>query len=148
MMKLLAVLVMLLAFCALFVWTLGARGSGAYPLLYPQVLIGGVCLMLGVLALQQVRDVRRARMAGDVGGEDDGFAWQPVAALAASFVYVLSWTSIGHVPATAIFLFIALLIAGERRPVALLVFALGLTALIQLLFIQGLRIPLPRIPWL
>jgi hypothetical protein len=126
-------------------WTVARTGSGAYPLLYSQVLLGTILVLLATVLWQEIRLQVRARAGGEA--RERPFHPIEIAGFLVTCAYVWSWNLIGHVAATAVFLCAILLVAGERRPLAVIGVAVVLPVVIQLFFVGFLRIPLPGARW-
>jgi putative tricarboxylic transport membrane protein len=146
---------------------IGRRGIAALdPDFWPTVLLNaGIVLSLVYLfiAVQKLRKGGPAPVAEgdgrDVPGVDDdaAAAATPVAeeqergdllklAIGAVvlFVYIYMITRAGFVPSTLVFSIVFLIFAGERRPLIIALFPVGVTAVIVYTFTRLLVVPLPR----
>ena len=142
-MRLAAALLLGIGAFAVLGLSLGMRGAGSYPVLYSQILLAAIGLLLVPVTFQEWR---KAREGEDARGQDDPISWQSILGLVIVCVYAMSWEIVGHAPATSAFLLAMLLIAGVRKPIPILAFVVLMPVGLYLVFIELLRIPLPR-PW-
>ena len=141
-MKAVATFILFACSATFLVWSFGTRGSGSYPVLYTQVLLAGVCVLIALILFEELQAIR----VSETGAPFEAtISWQAVAGLLAILVYVMIWELVGHGAATALFLFATLLIAGERSPLTILSLVVLVPVGIHFLFIEFLRIPLPRV---
>lgn len=61
-----------------------------------------------------------------------------------SVIYSLVWDVLGFITTSVAFLVLGLLILGERRPLVILLYSVGIVGIIYLIFRTWLQVPLPR----
>ena len=155
-----------LAGIALLVWIIPAYtppypGYGAPPALVPNVAVG---LMLFMAVLELIRTGiaqrwgRRCRTgappsttagAADAEGSD-GFTQAGQAKLGHLFRFIVpcgllvpAWNWIGFIPASLLFLLVIQYVVGQRRPIASVLLALVVVAVIYAAMRYGFNVPVP-----
>lgn len=117
---------------------LDSPGPGFLPL-----LTGVILALLGtILALQRVLSRRKHEEADAASGRKFREAAGPT--LLAAFTYAFLLEPLGFVIATALFLFVAVLILGARRLFPSLLFSVVTVAAAYLLFVIWLQLRLPE----
>ncbi|MDO4567882.1 MAG: tripartite tricarboxylate transporter TctB family protein [Clostridia bacterium] len=123
------------------------------PYLFPLVL-SALALLPALALLAEGRAEARRRYADEPSGEREGAtttthayarrpAWTAALAVAACALYVALMELITFIPATALFLFAALALLGERRWWLNAVISLGAPLALYALFELALRLRLP-----
>ena len=132
---------LLLAFAAAgFVLTLGfpspAQPIDPGPAAFPRLIFGGVAILALLQLLEPGKgeeELPRGRQALKVGG-----------VLVLLLVYAAVLKPLGFIVSTVIFLVGALILAGVRRPLPLVLMPVGLAVVLFYVFYELLRVSLPR----
>ena len=132
---------LLLAFAAAgFVLTLGfpspAQPIDPGPAAFPRLIFGGVAILAMLQLLEPGKGeepLPRGRQALKVGG-----------VLVLLLVYAAVLKPLGFIVSTVIFLVGALILAGVRRPLPLVLMPVGLAVVLFYVFYELLRVSLPR----
>ena len=132
---------LLLAFAAAgFVLTLGfpspAQPIDPGPAAFPRLIFGGVAILALLQLLEPGKGeepLPRGRQALKVGG-----------VLVLLLVYAAVLKPLGFIVSTVIFLVGALILAGVRRPLPLVLMPVGLAVVLFYVFYELLRVSLPR----
>ena len=61
-----------------------------------------------------------------------------------SIIYSLVWDALGFITTSVAFLVFGLLILGEKRPLVIFLYSVGIVGIIYLIFRTWLQVPLPR----
>ncbi len=139
------------SFAALLLVTLGMDGSLHYPLAYPQMLIVGVAVLLLVSAAMDWREARasepasipRAPVVLDLPG-GPVILW---ATIALCIAYTASWTLIGFLPATFLYVAAQLWLLRQRHWYYLIGVPAAVTLLVHVVFGVLLTLPFPAGMW-
>jgi putative tricarboxylic transport membrane protein len=132
---------LLLAFAAAgFVLTLGfpapAQPIDPGPAAFPRLIVGG----LAIFALLQLLEPSKGEEPLPRGRQ----ALKVVGVLVLLLVYAVVLKPLGFIVSTIIFLVGALILAGVRRPLPLVLMPVGLAVVLFYVFYELLRVSLPR----
>ena len=106
------------------------------PAAFPRLIVGGVAILALLQLLEPGKgeeELPRGRQALKVGG-----------VLVLLLVYAAVLKPLGFIVSTVIFLVGALILAGVRRPLPLVLMPVGLAVVLFYVFYELLRVSLPR----
>jgi hypothetical protein len=157
----LAALVVILFFLTVFLLTgsiSGTTSRGLGPRFFPYaVSVLGMALGLYLLVRDLVAAGTTATPEGGASeeaeeSEEEGrprfnarHLVTPLAIVGLSVVYSLVWNILGFILTSVVFLVLAMLVLGEKRPLVLSLYSVGIVTVIYLIFRAWLEVPLPRL---
>lgn len=157
----LAGLVTFLFFLAVFLFAgdiSGTTDRGLGPRFFPYA-VSVLGMVLGLYLV--VHDLLVAKPSGEKAPDEESAepaaeeslhnartklrsAGPALAIVGLSVLYSLVWDVLGFITTSVAFLVLGLMILGERRPLVILLYSVGIVGVLYLIFRTWLQVPLPR----
>ena len=124
------------------------QGAQMGPSFWPRFLLGTILLMSAIVSVGTIRRMGREKAWGEQFMSLDRGKVRFFTAIGLSIAYFLLLPVIGFIASTPPFMIAFMLLLGEKSKGWILGVAVGMTAIIVILFTKAMYVPLPRGEWL